>query len=261
MTYRTFHAIQVGPLHLRTWGLLVGLGLAAGLFAAAWAARKRGLAAERLFGLAFVGVLAGIVGSRLLWAVQPAEIGETLRHPLRLISFWEPGLTLIGGLVFGFGAAIVYAWRTHVPLRATLDAVAIGVGPAVAIGRVGCFLTGLHPGKPTTLPWGIYWLGASRHPIPLYESLLGVALFVLAILLYRRHLVSGAVSLAVGIFYLVGRSLIDLLRVAGLSGSDPRLLGGLTLTQTVSLVVVPVLGAGLVWACTRRKADRLCVQR
>lgn len=255
MPYRIIEMVQIGPLHLRTWGFMVGLGLAVGLFIAAAAARRRGLSTDKLYMLAFVGVLAGIFGSRLLWSLQPAEIGETLHHPLRLISVWHPGLTLVGGLIFGFGAAIIYAWRAHVPLRRTFDAIAVGVGPAIAVGRIGCYLTGLHPGKPTSLPWGIEWLGAVRHPIPLYESALGVAMFVLAVLLYRRRLPAGTVAFAVGIFYFVGRSLLDLLRATGMSGSDPRLLASLTLTQTVALFAVPVLAGAIIWVTVRRKTS------
>ncbi len=166
--------IQIGPLHFRTWGLLVGLGLGVGLIVASMASRRRGLSTEKLYALAAIGIVAGLFGSKLLWALQPAEMAATLARPWRAFAVWQGGLTLVGGLIFGFGAALIYAWRARVPVRRTFDAIALAVGPAIAVGRIGCYLTGLHPGKPTSLPWGIYYLGAVRHPIPLYESLLGV---------------------------------------------------------------------------------------
>ena len=47
----------------------------------------------------------------------------------------------------------------------------IAVG--LAIGRVGCFLAGLHDdtyGLPTALPWGVdFGDGTPRHPTQLYE--------------------------------------------------------------------------------------------
>jgi phosphatidylglycerol:prolipoprotein diacylglycerol transferase len=245
MPYHVIEMFQLGPLHIRTWGLLVGIGLAVGFLTANWAAQKRGISTDKVYRLAFIGVLAGIFGSRIGWALQPSEISQTLAHPLRLISVWQPGLTLVGGLIIGFGAAILYAWRARLPMRKTLDAVVMGLGPTVAIGRIGCYLTGLHPGKPTSLPWGIQYLGAVRHPIPLYESLLGVALFAFALFLYRRRLPAGTVALSSGLFYLVGRSLLDLLRATNVAGSDPRLLAGLTLTQTVALFAVPAMAVAL----------------
>ncbi|MCL5734214.1 MAG: prolipoprotein diacylglyceryl transferase [Actinobacteria bacterium] len=255
MPYHIIEMIRIGPFHIRTWGLLVGLGLAAGLFTAAWAAQKRGIPTDKLYKLAFVGAIAGIFGARIGWAMQPAEIGQSLAHPLRFISFWQPGLTLVGGLILGFGAAIIYAWRARVPLRRTFDAVVVGLGPTVTIGRIGCFLTGLHPGKPTSLPWGIEWLGAVRHPIPLYESALGVVLLAFTLFLYRRRLPAGTVALAGGIFYLVGRSLLDLLRATGVPGADPRLLAGLTLTQTISLFVVPAMMVTMYFLAKRRESQ------
>jgi phosphatidylglycerol:prolipoprotein diacylglycerol transferase len=257
MPYRVIEMIQIGPLHIKTWGLLVGIGLLAGFLVAASAARRRGVPTDKFYMLAFIGVLGGIVGSRFVWALQPSEIGQTFSHPLRLVSVWQPGLTLVGGLIFGFGGAIIYAWRARLPLRTTLDAAAMGVGPAVAIGRVGCYLTGLHPGKPTSLPWGIDYLGAVRHPIPLYESLLGVMVFGLALLLYRRRVPAGVTALAVGVTYLVFRSLLDLLRASGVDGPSALVLGGFTLTQAVSVFAIPALLGVMLWLARGPKAAHL----
>jgi len=253
--------IQIGPLHFRTWGLLVGLGLGVGLLVASLAARGRGLSTEKLYALAAIGIIAALFGSKLLWALQPAEIAATLAHPWRAFAIWQGGLTLVGGLVFGFGAALIYAWRARVTVRRTFDAIAVGFGPAVAVGRIGCYLTGLHPGRPTSLPWGINYLGAVRHPIPLYESLLGAGLFVLALVLYRRRLPAGVVGLSVGLTYLVGRSLLDLLRAVGISQADPRLMGGLTLTQTVTVFAAPILAVLIVWLARRPAPAGLVTQQ
>ena len=63
------------------------------------------------------------------------------------------------------------------------------VGPfslGVAIGRLGCFFTGLPDGtygKPTTLPWAVdLGDGVGRHPVQLYESA-SMALFLAIYLL------------------------------------------------------------------------------
>jgi phosphatidylglycerol:prolipoprotein diacylglycerol transferase len=256
MPYRVIEAIQVGPFHVRTWGLLVGLGLLAGFLVALWAGRRRGLSTEKISTLALVGVIGGILGSRIGWALQPSEIHQTLSHPLSLIAFWQPGLTLVGGLIVGFGAAGVYAWRARLPVRDTLDVVSLGLGPAVAIGRIGCYLSGLHPGKPTTLPWGINYLGAIRHPIPLYESFLGLIVFGLGIVLYRRRLPVGVTALSVGVMYLVFRSLLDTLRASGVDGPSVLVMGGLTLTQAVSIFVVPLMAVVAWWMVRRREGSR-----
>jgi phosphatidylglycerol:prolipoprotein diacylglycerol transferase len=244
MPYRTFEIITLGPLHLRTWGMLVALGILAGAYLAVRLAPSRGIQGDRLWTLTIVVALAGVLGSRVLWALQPDLIGETLANPLRLIAIWEGGLTFIGGLLAAVAAGVIYVRRAGLPVLDTADVVAPGLALGIAIGRVGCFLTGLHPGRPTSLPWGIDYLGAVRHPIPLYESALGVALLVASLILLRRRLAPGVTALMVILGYLVGRSLLDLLRAApaaGVSGTDPRMFGEVPLTQGLALVAVPLL--------------------
>ena len=257
MPYRVIDMIQIGPFHIKTWGLLVGIGLVVGFLVATWAARKRGLSTDKFYMLAFIGVVGGILGSRFVWALQPSEISQTLSHPLRLISVWQPGLTLIGGLIIGFGAAIIYAWRARLPVRKAVDAAAMGLGPTVAIGRIGCYLTGLHPGKATSLPWGINYLGAIRHPIPLYESVLGLLILGLALVLSRRRIPAGITALAVVATYLVFRSLLDLLRASGVDGPSVLVLGGFTLTQAVTVFAIPVFAGVMLWLTRGSKAPRL----
>jgi phosphatidylglycerol:prolipoprotein diacylglycerol transferase len=254
MWYRTVEMIALGPFHIRVWGLLVGAGIAAGLLLTARLARRRGVDDESIWTLGVVVLVAGIVGSRLLWALQPAVIRDTLAHPVQAIAFWRPGLTLIGGLIAAILAGILYVRRARLSVRTVADLAAPGFGLGLAIGRLGCFLTGLHPGLPTGLPWGIYYLDAIRHPIPLYESLLGLVLLSLGLFLLNRRLPSGIAALAVTLTYLVGRSLLDLLRAPGVPGADPRLVGGATLTQSVALVMGP-LALGVLAALLLRRRD------
>ena len=57
----------------------------------------------------------------------------------------------------------------------TGDLFAVPLALAIAIGRIGCFLTGLADhtyGVATALPWGVdFGDGVARHPTQLYESL------------------------------------------------------------------------------------------
>lgn len=244
MPYRTFEMITLGPLHLRTWGMLVALGILAGAVLTIRLAPSRGIPVDRIWTLTIVVALAGVLGSRIFWALQPGLIGETIANPLRLIAVWQGGLTFIGGLVAAVAAGVIYARRCGLSILDTADVAAPGLALGIAIGRVGCFLTGLHPGRPTTLPWGIDYLGAVRHPIPVYESILGLVLLAGGLVLLKRRVAPGATALLVALGYLIGRSLLDLLRAVaadGVGGTDPRLLGNLTLTQGVALGAVPIL--------------------
>jgi prolipoprotein diacylglyceryltransferase len=82
------------------------------------------------------------------------------------------GKTIVGALVFGLIA--VELMKRYIGVRqSTGDLYAIPLALGIAIGRVGCFLTGLSDntyGTPTTLPWAInFGDGIPRHPTQLYE--------------------------------------------------------------------------------------------
>jgi prolipoprotein diacylglyceryltransferase len=77
--------------------------------------------------------------------------------------------------------------------QSTGDLYAVPLALGIAIGRIGCFLTGLSDntyGTPTTLPWAInFGDGIPRHPTQLYEIAFLLALIPL---LYKIVILSGA---------------------------------------------------------------------
>ncbi len=82
------------------------------------------------------------------------------------------GKTIVGALVFGLIA--VELFKRYIGLhQSTGDLYAIPLALGIAIGRIGCFLTGLSDntfGTPTNLPWAIdFGDGIPRHPTQLYE--------------------------------------------------------------------------------------------
>ncbi len=80
----------------------------------------------------------------------------------------------------------------------------------IAVGRWGCFLTGLPDytyGTPTALPWGVdFGDGIPRHPVQLYESfaMLGFLVWFLAALERNRRSESHSRLLRGSFYWLVG---------------------------------------------------------
>ena len=94
-----------------------------------------------------------------------------------------------------------------------------------AIGRIGCFLTGLDDhtyGIPTSLPWGVdFGDGIPRHPTQIYEI---IFLLLLAAMIVRRSQQpheNGDLFKLFMVGYMAFRLLVDFLKpgvtVAGLS--------------------------------------------
>jgi phosphatidylglycerol:prolipoprotein diacylglycerol transferase len=114
------------------------------------------------------------VGSRLLgWLEDP-----TLAWHAGFIG----GKTIIGALAGGWIAVEAVKTKLGVTIR-TGDLLALPLAVGIAVGRVGCFLTGLPDqtyGTATSLPWGIdFGDRVRRHPTQLYEIVFLVFLSVI----------------------------------------------------------------------------------
>src|SRR5262249_50596264 len=98
------------------------------------------------------------------------------------IAFLLGGKSIVGGLVGGLIAVELVKRHMRVQTR-TGDLFAIPICIGIALGRFGCFLTGLSDhtyGYATRLPWGVdFGDGLARHPTQLYEMAFVIALAVL----------------------------------------------------------------------------------
>lgn len=98
-----------------------------------------------------------------------------------------PGKTIVGGLIGATLAVEALKWSLRITRR-TGDIYAVPMLIGIAIGRIGCFLTGLPDnthGNPTSLPWGYdFGDGIPRHPTQLYD----IAFCLAYALLLRRPL-------------------------------------------------------------------------
>lgn len=115
------------------------------------------------------GFVGAAVGSKLLVLVDhPVLTLANLATPLALAD----GKTIVGALL-GALIGVELTKRKLGIQRATGDLFAIPLTIGIAVGRVGCFLTGLDDntyGLPSNLPWAIdFGDGIPRHPAQLYE--------------------------------------------------------------------------------------------
>ena len=176
-------------------------------------------------------VIGGLLGSHLLFAVEDVA---TLRlvgsDPMRALQ----GKTIIGGLIGGL-VAVEFVKRRLAVTTATGDLLVTPLVAGIAIGRIGCFLTGLDDGTfgiATRLPWGVdFGDGISRHPTQLYEIMF---LMTLALLIARRAPRARAAGDEFKIFllgYLAFRFVVDFLKPA-------MRLGGMSVLQWTCIAVI-----------------------
>jgi prolipoprotein diacylglyceryltransferase len=167
-------------------------------------------------------VAGAALGSRVLyWFEDPALTFAHWRNPAYLLG----GKTIVGALIGGL-FAVEWAKCRIGETHSTGDLFAAPLALGIAIGRIGCFLTGLSDdtyGVPTSLPWGVdFGDGIRRHPTQLYESLFALALFFFLLRMLKRPHREGDVFKAFMVAYLGWRLAIDFLkpevRIGPLSG-------------------------------------------
>lgn len=152
------------------------------------------------------------LGSKLLFFVEdPGFTWAHLHDPIALMG----GKTIIGGLIGGLLAVELTKKICGIQVR-TGDLFAVPLCLGIAIGRLGCFFTGLADntyGIPTTLPWGVdFGDGIRRHPVQLYEVIFMLALGLALFRLFQRPHVPGDIFKCFMVAYACFRLLIDFLK-------------------------------------------------
>ncbi|WP_322906117.1 prolipoprotein diacylglyceryl transferase [Paenibacillus sp. SGZ-1009] len=175
--------IHLGSLRIHPHVLFETLSYFIGFRIYLWTRRPSGM--SKLVSLQILAgtILGAALGSKLLfWLEDPAATWTALSQGHWL---WG-GKTIVGGLLGGLiGVELSKKWAGW--NRSTGDDFAYPLLIGIAIGRIGCFLTGLEDhtyGIATTWFTGVdFGDGVLRHPTQLYEIgfllLLGIALYPL----------------------------------------------------------------------------------
>jgi prolipoprotein diacylglyceryltransferase len=183
-----------------------------------------------------VGLLAGAaIGNKLVFLIErPDTIAAWFRGEWVL-----PGQSLVGGLLGGLLGVELAKKITSQP-DSTGDLLVLPIAVGVMLGRVGCFLAGLHDdtyGISTAVPWGVdFGDGLARHPTQLYEiAFVGTWG---GVLLYMRKIWASTPGLMFKLFlagYLVWRLFVENIKplkfgyVGNLSGIQIVCLAALVL--------------------------------
>ena len=200
-------------------------------------------------------ILVGFWGAHLLSLLVHGWSGGVLA----LFQFVPGGKSLYGGLLAGGIAAGLYFHVRKLPVLAYADASMPALALGYAVGRIGCFLNGDDYGTLTSVPWAVVyppgteayhahlahgWISAGDpwslaiHPVQLYASFLGLALFF--VLAKQRSAPSGSRFCAYLVLYGIGRFCMEYLR-----GDFRAVLGPFSLPQLFSVAFV-LVGTG-VW--------------
>jgi phosphatidylglycerol:prolipoprotein diacylglycerol transferase len=238
--------VHIGPLTLKTFGMMFALAFIAIGLLVARRLRELGKPVDWAYEISFAALLGGLVGSRLYWVIQNWDVAS--ENPLGSV-FGGSGLVWYGGLLGGAVAVVLWArWRDMLNLG-LLDLAAPALALGYAVGRVGCQVSGDGDyGKAWDGPWAMAYpngevpIDEPVHPTPIYESL---AMGAAAIVLWRlRDRFRPGILFAL---YLVlagaERFLVEFLR------RNEVVFAGLTAPQLESIALMV---AGAVWLALAR---------
>ncbi len=185
---------------------------------------------ERRFLIIIGAALGALIGSRLLASMQSLQ---SFLHPISFVYYYS-NKTIVGGIIGGIlGVEIAKKILKH--KTATGDLFTFPLILGIAIGRIGCFLTGVSDGtagNPSNLPWAVnQGDGVLRHPTSLYEIIfLVITFFVLKKISHKVPLKHGIVFRLFIVSYLGFRFLIEFIKPV-----EPIFLG-LSAIQIASLL-------------------------
>lgn len=234
---------NIGSLEIGWHGLLVVFAVITGIATSMWFARGTSITKEDIIGFAPWGIIGGIVGARLFHVIDCYGLyGE---NPIKIFEFWH-GLSILGAILGGTLAAVIYTRITHKRLGHIADVIAPALLLAVAVGRIGCTINGDAFGRETSLPWafvycdlpGIYApAGMPTHPSPVYEIFWCFLTFVVIWKLRGKLKPDGSLFLLYIVLYFFGRFLIEFTRGVSAEGVD---IGGWHTPHFITLATLAI---------------------
>lgn len=218
---------QLGPLTLRWYAILFGLGLMVFGPYIVWRIWKKEHLPEQWYeSLFWYVVIATVVGARLGHCLfyDPAYY---LANPLKIFAMWEGGLASHGGTLGLIVAMWLYSKKvSHKPVLWVMDRLAVPIGLVAAMIRLGNLMNSEIFGRPTDLPWAFRFVRSPEylslgtelgcHPTAIYEALAYLIVFAVCVLLYKRGAASKYSGLIVGTLLLgvfLARIIIEQIKI------------------------------------------------
>lgn len=264
--------ITVFHFDIAYYGIIIGLGILAGLLMALHAAKKSKQDPETYIDLVIYAVIIGIIGARAYYVIFSWDM---YKHDLlSIFNIRQGGLAIYGGVIAAVITVLVFAKKRHLAAGLLLDTACHGLVLGQAIGRWGNFFNREAFGKYTNslfamrLPLDAVRIGdvtqqmrdelemvdgvgcIQVHPAFLYESVW--CLLVLAFLFWYRHRqkFQGEIFLVYLAGYGFGRFWIEGLR------TDQLLLPVIGLPVSRVLALILFVGATAIIIIQRNRVKK-----
>ncbi len=237
--------IQLGPLTIYFYGMIIALGLVLAIVYGLVRCRKFGIGEEPLMDGVLMVVPIAVVCARLYYCIF--EFENYKDNLVSILYIWEGGLAIYGGVIGAALGVILFCKIKKVKLAAVLDLVALGFLIGQSLGRWGNFFNREAFGSLTDsfLRMGLFntrtGMVEYHHPTFLYESVWNLVGFVALHFLSKRRQYDGQIALGYVAWYGLGRAWIEGLRTDSLYWGPFRvsqLLAALSCAAAVTVLIV-----------------------
>lgn len=247
-------SFSVFGFEIAFYGLIIGIGVMAGIVLAAYAAKKTGMDPDIIWDFAIYAVIFSVIGARLYYVAFEWDAYKD--NLLEILNTRKGGMAIYGAVIGAFATLFIYSKIKKKNPFWIGDCGVLGLILGQAIGRWGNFMNREVFGEYTDnlfamrLPIeavrqrdisesiaahitdGINYIQV--HPTFLYESAWNLLILVLMLLYYRRKKFNGEICLLYFGGYGLGRFVIEGIR------TDTLFIPNTTIpvSQVLSLVMV-----------------------
>ena len=264
-------SISVFGFRIAFYGIIIGIGMLAGIWIAQSDAKRRGQDPELYLDFALYAIICSIIGARIYYVLFEWDYYK--ENLLQIFNLRAGGLAIYGGVIAGAITMILYTRAKKVSFFSMADTGVLGLVTGQIIGRWGNFFNCEAFGGYTdsllamriklslvndnmlnadVLSHKIVENGVEFiqvHPTFLYESCWNLCL-LLFMLWFRKHKQYDGQMLWIYLCgYGLGRFWIESLR------TDQLILfgTGLPVSQALSLVLILAAAGNLIWRGRKKK--------
>ena len=258
-------SISVFGFRIAFYGIIIGIGMLAGLWIAQSDAKRRGQDPELYLDFALYAIICSIIGARLYYVIFEWDYYKN--NLLQIFNLRAGGLAIYGGAIAGTITMIVYTRMKKVSFFSMADTGVLGLVTGQIIGRWGNFFNCEAFGGYTDsllamrirralvndnmlnadvlnhriVENGVEYIQV--HPTFFYESCWNLCLLLFMLWFRRYKKYDGQMLWIYLLGYGIGRFWIESLR------TDQLILfgTGLPVSQALSLVLILVAAGNLIW--------------
>ena len=250
-------SFTVFGFEIALYGVIIGMGVLAGILIAAWQAKRTGQDPDLYWDFAIYAVIFSIIGARLYYVIFEWDMYKD--NLLSIFNLRQGGLAIYGGVIAAFATLFVYSKVKKQNALQMADTGVIGLILGQVIGRWGNFTNREVFGEYTDsflamrlpieavraadisesiashITEGVNYIQV--HPTFLYESLWNLCLLVFALIYWKHKKFEGEIALLYLGGYGLGRAWIEGIR------TDQLFIPGTQLPVSQVLAVILFLGA------------------